>query len=333
MSFFFCVPLILSLGADQPQPISEFDKLGTPFQGYTTKDKFGRTINFYVSRPPRQEPGKKRPVALFIQGSGCQSLWRKQDDRVTGGYQNILLKDPCSAVRVLVVEKPGVKLFDRGARPGSAEGGSPEFLREHTLERWAEANCAALQAAWTLPGVDPSRALVIGHSEGGIAAARMAADLPKVTHVASLAGGGPTQLFSLVEAQSIPRAGDRPGDAERRAEAIYVEWDRIKTEPESTQRFWLGHPYRRWSSFLKYSVIGELARSKARIYLVQGTRDTSVPVTGHDVLVAELRAQGRDVTAERLEGADHGFRLPTMPQGSPDGMQAVFLRVLRWFMP
>ena len=46
--------------------------------------------------------------------------------------------------------------------------------------------------------MDAARTLVIGHSEGGIVAAYVAAKLPKVTHVASLAGGGPTQLFDFV---------------------------------------------------------------------------------------------------------------------------------------
>jgi hypothetical protein len=36
------------------------------------------------------------------------------------------------------------------------------------------------------------------------------------------------------------------------------------------------------------------------------------------------------VTAERLEGADHGFLTEQMPR-PPAGMQAVLGRVLRWF--
>jgi pimeloyl-ACP methyl ester carboxylesterase len=225
-----------------------------------------------------------------------------------------------------------VKFLDAPKRPGTAEGASEEFLKEHTLPRWAEANVAALRAVWTLPGIDRSRALVVGHSEGGIVAARIAAELPGVTHVASLAGGGPTQLFSLAEIRGQPRPGDKPGDATRRMQAVYDEWARIQADPDSISRFWLGHPYRRWSSFLKTSVEAELLRTKARIFLAQGTLDAAVPVTGHDVLGAELRVQGRDVTAERLEGADHGFRRQDDPKDSTQGMQALFGRLLEWFL-
>jgi hypothetical protein len=56
-----------------------------------------------------------------------------------------------------------------------------------------------------------------------------------------------------------------------------------------------------------------------------------IPVAAHDMLVAELRARGRDVTAERLEGADHGFQTEDLPkQGPPAGMQALLGRVLHW---
>jgi dipeptidyl aminopeptidase/acylaminoacyl peptidase len=317
--------------AGPPRPEADPTPLGIPFQRYTVRDALGRTITFYLSEPPRREKAAKQPVTLFIQGSGCQSLFRKQGERVLGSYQNLLLQEAKGRVRVLVVEKPGVKFLDDPARPGSAEGASEEFLKEHTLARWAEANSTALRAAWTLPGIDATRTLVMGHSEGGIVAARVAAELPQITHVASLAGGGPTQLFDLAETRGQPRTDDKLGDAERRVQEVYEEWAKVQKDPESISKFWMGHPYRRWTSFLKHNVAEELLRTKARVYLAQGTSDTAVSLKAHDVLVAELQARGRDVTAERLKGADHGFRTPEMPKGSPAGMQARFRNVLAWF--
>ncbi len=313
-----------------PLPKLDPAALGIPFQRYTTQDALGRTITFYLSTPAKDAGAAKLPVVLVIQGSGCQSLFRKQGDVIVGGQQNLVLKAAKDRVRVLAVEKPGVKFLDAASRPGSAEGASEEFLKEHTLPRWAEANVAALRAVWTLPGIDASRALVMGHSEGGIVAARVATELPQVTHVASLAGGGPTQLFSLAESRGQPRPGDQPGDAARRRQAVYDEWAKIQADPDSISRFWLGHPYRRWSSFLKTSVAAELSRTKAQVFLAQGTLDAAVPVAGHDVLVAELRAQGRDLSAERIDGADHGFRKKDEAKNSTDGIHSLFARVLDW---
>jgi len=302
-----------------------------PFQRGTTKDSLGRTITYYLSRPSGNDSDAKRPVVLLILGSGAQSVFSQRGEMVFGSHQNPLQQQAKGRARVLITEKPGVKFLDARTRPGSAEGASEEFLKEHTLERWAEANAAALRVVWELPGIDPKRTMVIGHSEGAIVAARVAAELPQVTHVASLSGGGPTQLFDLADFQRQPRPDDKPGDADRRAQKFYEEWAKILQDPDSTTKFWLSHPYRRWSSFLKHTVTEELLRGKAKIYLVQGVLDTSVSVKSFDVLLADLKTRGRDVTSERIEGADHGFRTQEMPQGSPEGMKAVFGRLLAWF--
>ncbi len=314
-----------------PQATADPTDLGIPFQRYTVVDSLGRTITFYLSRAPRENPGQQLPIVLYIHGSGCQSLFQRHGDRIGGGLQNIVLMEAKKRARVLVVEKPGVKFLDVVKRPGSAEGASREFLEEHTLPRWVEANLAALRAAWELPGVDKRRTLVAGHSEGGLVAAAVAALEPKVTHVAVLAGGGPSQLFDLADLRAKPLATDKPGDASRRREALYAEHGKILKDPDSTTKSWLGHPYRRWSTFLSHSVTAELLRTKAALYLVQGTADQAVSITGFDVLIAELRGRGRDFLFERIEGADHGFRTPDMPAGSPAGMQAVLGRVLTWF--
>jgi dienelactone hydrolase len=310
----------------------EAAKLGIAFDRYTTNDSLGRTITFYLSPPPGKDGAAKLPVVLYIQGSGCQSLFQKRGEHVSGGYQTLLPVEAKGRVRVLVVEKPGVKFLDVQPPDTPLEKvASEEFLKEHTLARWAEANAAALRAVWTLADVDPGRTLVVGHSEGGLVAARVAAEVPKVTHVASLAGGGPTQLFDLVANAARPRPDDQPGDAGRRVQHVFDAWAKIQQDPESTAQFWLGHPYRRWSSFMTHSVTEELLRGKARVYVAAGTRDAVIPVAAHDMLVAELRARGRDVTADRLEGADHGFQTDEMPK-PPAGMQALLGRVLQWFL-
>jgi pimeloyl-ACP methyl ester carboxylesterase len=328
-----CVPpAILADGQAPARLEADAAALGIPYHRYTTQDGLGRTITFYLSAITGPERNAARSVVLLVGGSGCQSLFQKHGDRVFGGLHNLLLQEAGDRVRVLVVEKPGVCYLDSPRRPGSAEGARPEFLAEHTLERWVEANAAALRAAWTLPAMDRSRTLAIGHSEGGLVVACLAAKMPEVTHVASLAAGGPTQLFSLLERETSARPGDEAGDATRRRQAVLDEWARIQADPESTTRFWLGHPYRRWSTFLKHSVTDELLRTKARIYLAQGTSDAAQPPTGHEVLVAELRAHCREIREERVEGGDHSFAPKNSPPGPPRELQAMFCRILGWFL-
>jgi len=174
------------------------------------------------------------------------------------------------------------------------------------------------------PDIDPKRVLAVGHSEGGIVAARVAGELPAVTHVAPLSCAGVSQLFSLAEL-ARRRAPEGRGDAA--VQAVYDEWAKILARPDSIDDFWLGHPYRRWSTFLKSSVIDELKRGKARVYLAHGTADAADSVIGFDVMRAELLAAGRDVTAERVEGGDHGFGVK-----GQSGMAKIFGNVVEWFL-
>src|SRR5262249_580248 len=73
-----CLPLPSRVAAEAPRLEVEAAKLSIPFHRYTTKDALARTITFYLSTPPGKEPAAKVPVVLYIQGSGCQSLFRKQ---------------------------------------------------------------------------------------------------------------------------------------------------------------------------------------------------------------------------------------------------------------
>jgi len=317
-------------------PVLTFDaeRLSIPFQRFTTKDALGRTITAYLSPSP-QDSKNPIPVVLWIQGSGSQSLFSKMPDgRISGGMQNLLFGLSKSRFRVLCVEKPGVKFLDSPRPPGTAEKASEEFLREHTLSRWAAANESALAAVWTLPGIDKSLTLVVGHSEGAIVAAKIAADMPQVTHVAPLAAAGPTQLFSLAELAARPRPNDQPGDAEKRRDKVFADWKLVQADPESITKFWMGHPYRRWSSFCQENSVAELLRSKAKVYLAQGVEDQSSYIGELDVVRAELTAHGRDFVVERIAGADHGYR-PVKAErapGKPKEFEDLLDRIVTWFL-
>ncbi len=317
------------VSADPPQSFVRTEtNLGIPFDRFTTTDALGRAIVGYLSKPPKDTAGKRLPVVLVVQGSGSQSLWAKNGGRVGGGPQNLILRVAKDRARVVAVEKPGVQFLDWPKQPGTATEGSRKFLLEHTLPRWAEANAAALKAVLSQPEIDSSRVLVMGHSEGGLVAARVAAEMPAVTHVAPLGCGGVTQLYSLAE---LARRSAPAGQGAAAMQSVYDQWAKIQAKPESIEDFWMGHPYRRWSTFLRHSVVAELMRSHSRIYIAQGTADEADAISAFDVMHAELLALGRAVTAERIEGGDHSFSATGAP-GQPDAILKVFGNVLDWFL-
>ena len=172
----------------------------------------------------------------------------------------------------------------------------------------------------------------MGHSEGGLVAARVAARLTGVTHVALLAGGGPTQLFDLLQ---LARAGtffsDVSADPGEREAYVRVQWDSIRTDPESATRSFFGHPYRRWSTFLADSPIDALKEIAAKVFLAQGELDRAVTRESFEVLAAQLTAAGRAPTVHLVPGADHSFAL-TSASPPRDGWAEMLGAVLRWFL-
>lgn len=310
----------------------------SPFVRYFTTDELGRRIVFYVAEPAAGDGTTKLPVVVYVQGSGSQSVFtRVEKDGVeragaSGGQGTVRLLAKDRAI-VVIAEKPGVKFMDRPSQPGSGEEGSPEFREEHTLPRWSAAVSAAMKAAITLPRADPARVLIVGHSEGGLVACKVAADNPNVTHIATLAGGGATQLFDLIE---LARRGDLCGSKPRKPEEcvqwLLAQWEDVLKSPDSADSFFLGHPHRRWTSFLATSPLEELKRTRAKVFVGQGTDDKAVYAPSADVLFATLKAAGRDVTYSRVPG-DHAF----MVRGedgklNQEGWDEMHTRVLEWFL-
>src|SRR5262249_50185288 len=242
-----------------------------PYARYFTLDRYGRRIDFYMSEEPKGAAAL--PLVVYIHGSGCQSHFVEENGRLQGRNGHSTIADVVRGrARLVIVDKPGVKFLDAPPDPGGASHASPAFRAEHTLERWSEAVHAALEAARKLPEVSPGRLLVVGHSEGGIVAAKVAAEDRSVTHVAVLAGGGPTQLFDLL---TLARRGLLLQNVSRipqeRVDFALDQWRAIQADPESADKLFLGHPYRRWSSFLSTSTLEQVLKAEARIYAAQGT--------------------------------------------------------------
>jgi dienelactone hydrolase len=330
-------PTATAAPAPSPEALAAF-----AYERYTTTDAIGRTITFYLSKPANIPDGAHAaplPLAVCVQGSGSQSAFLLVDSPkgqriASGGPDAALLSQFRERLRVLVVEKPGVEFLVQPAQPGAATEASETFRKEHTLERWVEAIRAATDAALAMPGIDPARVLAVGHSEGGQVVCHLAAKEPRITHVASLAGGGPTQLFDLLDLARRGMFGGGGGGPGATADAavrmIEEGWKRVLADPDAFDEFFLGHPHRRWSSFLRTSPVAGALASKAKFFLAQGTDDAATSIHAADMLYAELLAQGRDVRYERVERGDHGFMTPA--DTTRQGWRDIFGKVGEWFL-
>jgi pimeloyl-ACP methyl ester carboxylesterase len=320
--------LLLSAGAvcaqSQYQPVRDPQSPAEiAYTRYFTKDRFDRRITFYVSGDQTQP----LPIVVSVLGSGAFSNFIRRGDRILDGHRT-QREIFGQKAHILIVEKPGVEFLEQHPNSGIAVDGSLEFRREHTLERWAEAISAALRAARTLPLADRSKCLLVGHSEGGLTVARVAALSPFVTHVATLAASGPTQLYDALESA---RNGtlSKSLTPDQQVAKLLNDVAAIQADPDNPDKFFEGHPYPRWSSFWSTSTAEELLKTDARIFIGQGAGEGAVSVQAFDVLYATLLSQKKHVTARLVEGADHAFQFSGQPQR--DGWEEIYAAVRDWF--
>ena len=292
---------------------------GHAFERYTiTTPGQPTAVTFYLSTGA--DPARPRPLVVWVQGTGCESHFSGRQGGVpTGGLLTLVRTAAGQDVIAMGVEKPGVPYLH--AEPRRLQDCPADFLRDFTLDHWAATIAAAIAAARALPGIDPTRVLVMGHSEGGIVAMRVSNVAPGVTHAASLAGGGLAYLFHIAE--YVRGTGGNPD------EDVYRCWAQVRAAPTAIDRFCWGGTYRQWASFMATSILREALASRARLCFVHGSADSQNTITGFDALRAELSAAGREAVFERLEGADHALDLPG--HTPPEGLQATFGRVVRWF--
>jgi pimeloyl-ACP methyl ester carboxylesterase len=317
-------------GTEFYEPHKESAIAGTPFTRYFTTDRFRREITFYLS--DATDSLGSLPLIIHIQGAGGGSIFTRRDGKITTTNGQGALVAACRGrARVLLVEKPGVRYLDPAGKPGEPPG-TPEFCREHTLERWTEAVKAAIRAARRIDGMRQDRLLVTGHAEGGLVACRVAREMGAVvTHVGCLSGGGPTQLYDLI---SLVRRGQlmehSSEDPDARVRMFLALWDDVLADSMNTEKLFLGHPYRRWFTFARSSPMQELESVNARVYVAQGLEDVSVDPESADVLFAQLKALGKDVTYDRVPGAGHAYTTKDRP--TENGWQKLMGREVEWYL-
>jgi predicted esterase len=281
----------------------------------------GPGVRYYLSRP-----AQRAPLVLYIQGSGCTPpfVGLGTPNRYSTLYSWLPLAQQ-GRYAVMAVDKP-YQSDEPPKGEGGATGCAAAFNGHFSYESWLATLKQALRHALTRPEVDTTRVLVFGFSEGGPMAAGLARVLPEVTDVVLAGSNGPTQLYDF--AVNIYRSTDSDEVKLLRLQEVDAIFRAISADPRSTTKFAWGHTYLRWSSFFAQSTAENLAHSKARIYLVSGMQDNSVPILTTEAMYAQLRAQGRDVTFRRVPMAGHNL----VPDGKPmPEAQKEYDAFMAWF--
>ncbi|MBS1716650.1 MAG: hypothetical protein JSS72_02830 [Armatimonadetes bacterium] len=292
--------LLLGQRANLYEPVKARDQLEIPMTRYLTRDRFGRTISFYITNTADPSP---RPVLLFVQDRGAASVVRKPDhlEPVSGE----VVKTFGDVFRVVIVEKPGVILYDDPIAEQAA--GSEWFRREHTLERWTECLAAVLKASSGIAGVKSGAATAVGLGEGALAAASLAATTPDIRQVVVVGAGAGGKLQDLMASAMRGEFGEERGTSDAMLQKMLIQWDAMRTHPDETRRAFAGQSYHQWAEFGIPNLSESLLALKQPVIIVSGDEDVEVSKAGIETLFTMLRARRGDVRWIVAEMAPHSL--------------------------
>jgi pimeloyl-ACP methyl ester carboxylesterase len=328
--------LLLSLALFTSVPLLAADSSITPESiGLTAlhlSTPAGR-VDYFVSTEALKA-GPRKPLFVFIQGSGPQPLFevREQDGRrMVRSSMMIRPKTVAADFWYVVLSKPGIPFLLTG--PFTPP---PEYWQRTSLPARADSVNAVIAHLLSQPGVDGSRVVVAGHSEGASVAARVAATNRRITDVVFLSSDGESQMYGFVlDARKRQARGElTPAATDAEIQNLMQKFHDIHANPDAIDKFWMGHTYLRWSTFFQPAV-DNLLKTNARVFVGTGTADTNVPVESTEVIPLEfLRAGKHNLTFRTWPGLDHSYSKEVIaPDGShrrEDHLPEVLAEVMEW---
>jgi hypothetical protein len=249
------------------------------------------------------------PGVVLVQGSGPHD--RDETIGPNKPFRDLALGLVAQGIAVLRYDK---RTFTSGS--AMVLSGQPITVEEETV---ADA-LAALDSLRGMPGVDPARIYLVGHSLGGYLAPRIAARDGKLAGVVVLAGNTRPLEDLIVEqldylAANAP-SSDRTGAAQRQAMLEQVAKIKALTPADSASRtFLFGAPAVYWLDLRSYDPVRVAGGLTIPLLILRGERDYQV--TAADAAGWQSLA-GRAATSFRTyPGLNHLFLAgagPSLPE-------------------
>lgn len=217
-------------------------------------------------------------------GSGCTDLGRHWLPRLASG---------------MGIKARYIALDKRHVEPGAVgDGGgascSAAFHEDNTPRQWMADYMELISRTIEEAPQRWKKVVLVGGSEGGALAARVARSRADITHLVVVGDGGWSMRENLSSLMG--------------AEAVETAWKDIARHPDSTEKTWLSHPYRYWFDTFDHAPLGDYLALDIPVLIGFGERDRSVPAaSAHEVLRAAQAAGKRNIGLVVYPGADHSL--------------------------
>jgi len=272
----------------------------------------GSTIHWFLDQP--DAPASKVGLVVVMQGSSCEPVAKSEFLALT---------------RAVFPEFSTVTADKYGIDPdadfdGKDNASCPQRYHAKSTSSQRVADYQQILNNLSLAKWWNGQLILVGGSEGGDIAARLAAQSRSDAVVLISTGGGTTfgelvraSLIEQMERQSVPR------DQWLDIDGIFA---RARANPESTEVEG-GYSYRYWADSIDLKTVDDMLKTAAPILLIQGTDDTSTPLyTARTAVDAFIKEKRCNLTYWEKTGYSHSM----VDLDGNDRLQEVLAQASSW---
>lgn len=187
---------------------------------------------------------------------------------------------------------------------------SEEYIQHCGMDWEIEASKLALDALVKMLPNSSRKVIALGISEGGQLVPRLVNEYDRITHLVGVVTTGLNQFYSsIINRRMDAAAGIKTHqEAQNEIDSLFAIYRSIYSDPESTRKWYYGHPYKRWGSYCSDIPLDHLVKLDIPILYLKGTADRNSPVLQSDYIMLEFIRLGKtNFTYKVYPGADHWF--------------------------
>lgn len=197
---------------------------------------------------------------------------------------------------------------------------SQTFLKHETLNYRVWQGDQVINDLTTHYIKNPSKVVILGHSEGADVVAKLGHTNKKITHIGFWAGGANTQYydFALFIQKEVQRGKITQTEAVKSLNSLFDNIRNIESDPYNIEKQWLENSYLRWAHFSEPSIDNLLKIDKPLFVAVAG-QDEAVPIESSLLIPIEfIRHKKTNLTFKIYPDYDHSFAIPMQDEDDED---------------
>ncbi len=289
---------------------------------YQLNDPVLKEIQFSVFK---KDMDKKKPLLLFLGGSGLEPTFKynRADQQVyyTGFYRFSQYKDQ---YHIVFINKAGIPLYD-SVNNNQENYKVTAYAEENNTADWrAQSASKAIDYLLKVLPVDTSNVIVVGHSQGGQVAPKVAVLNRKVKKVVIMSANALDHIYDriLLARQQALNNQMSYEEAQQVVDSLLKVQKAIYQSPADTKQTFWGDPFNKWYSYSKETPLENMLKLNIPILLIASGRDVEGSyIANTDYAALEFIRKGKqNLTYKVYPNYDHIYSETARKYGEEIGM-------------